>query len=322
MGYEELTSFSLSYLQAAREDLMDLANGYQRRSEGEILELAAMAADLSTHDIVNLGLEPEPDRQVLEAFRRFTNQEVETLVGRSSEEIEEIVDEVKGIYFEVLVRDRLNSGETLGELQLEPGQFARLAGSTAQKGWDLEIIDRNGESLEQIQLKATESMSYVKEALRKYPNIRVAVPEEVDSSSENIIGTSISHDELKQTTEQQLDELSDDTIDNAVDVAAEFAIDIIPVTSALFIGITEGRRCLMGHATLRETMRSGGKRLTRASVYNVIGAGLTATGLGVAAIPVVMGLRVAETRLTGQVNLADGLTARTSELNQLSGLDG
>ena len=325
VGYEELTSLSLSYPQAAREDLMDLANGYQRRSEGEILELVAMAADLSTHDIINLELEPEPDRQVLEAFRRFTNQEVETLVGRSNEEIGEIVDEVKGIYFEVLVRDRLNSGETLGELRLEPGQFARLAGSTAQKGWDLEIIDRNGESLEQIQLKATESMSHVKEALEIYKNFRVAVPGHIDSTPDEIIGTDVSLEQITEHTEEQLSELAEGTVENAVDIAAEAvetAWDIIPLGSGLLIGVTEGRRYLMGRATLQESIKSGGRRAARSTAYHALGATLSATGLGLAAMPVVMGLRVAETRITGQVNLADGLTARTAELNQLPGLDG
>ncbi len=324
VGYEELTSLSLSYPPAAQEDLINLANGYQRRSEGEILELAAMAADLSTHDIINLDLEPEPDRQVLEAFRRqYPNVELESLVGRSDESIKGFVKGVKGKYFEVLVRDRLNAGETVGELRLEPGQMARLAVKSNEPGWDLEIIDRNGE-VEQLQLKAHEAMGGICKALQEH-DFRVVVPEHIDSTPDEIIGTDVSLKDLTEHTKEQLSEFAEGTVENAVDVAAEAvetAWDIIPLGSGLLIGVTEGRRYLMGRATLQESIESGGRRAARSTAYHALGAALSATGLGLAAIPVVMGLRAAETRIIGQVNLADGLTARTAELNQLPGLDG
>ena len=324
VGYEELTSLSLSYPPAAREDLMDLANGYQRRSEGGILELAAMAADLSTHDIINLDLEPEPDPQVLEALERLyhPNPIPEDLGERSGESLGGLVSAVKGIYFEVLVRDRLNAGETVGELRLEPGQMARLAVKSNEPGWDLEIIDRNGE-VEQLQLKAHEAMGGICKALQEH-DFRVVVAEHIDSTPDEIIGTDVSLKDLTEHTKEQLSEFAEGTVENAVDVAAEAvetAWDIIPLGSGLLIGVTEGRRYLMGRATLQESIKSGGRRAARSTAYHALGAALSATGLGLAAMPVVMGLRAAETRITGQVNLADGLTARTAELNQLPGLD-
>ena len=112
-------------------------------------------------------------------------------------------------------------------------------------------------------------------------------------------------------------ELSEDAISNAVDIAAELALDIIPVTSPLIIGVTEGRRYLMGKAALRDSMRDGGKRLGRASAYSAIGSALSATGLGLGAIPIVMGMRVAEGRVTARINLGDNLQSRTAELNAL-----
>ena len=236
---------------------MTLAEQYRRRNEGEMIEIAGIAADIGADDLTNLGLEPEANPQLLEAFRlQYPNVDPASLVGRSSEQLEGFVNGVKGKYFEVLVADRLNAGETVGELQLEPGQEARLAESPTQQGWDLQIVDRNGESVEQIQLKATESMSYVKDALERYPDIQVAVPEEVDSETADIIGTGISNSMLEEITEEQIAELSEDAISNALDIAAEFAVDVIPVTSALIIGVTEGRHYLMGRAALRDTMRS------------------------------------------------------------------
>ena len=318
MTHDELAALSAEYPLGERGELFALAEQYRLRNEREALEIAGIAADVGADDLTNLGLEPESNPQLLEALRlQYPNVDPASLVGRSPEQIEGFVNGVKGKYFEVMVRDRLNAGETVGELQLEPGQVAWLADSPTQKGWDLKIVDQNGETVEQIQLKATESMSYVKDALERYPEIRVAVPEEVDSEPIGIIGTNISNSMLEATTEEQIAELSENDISNALDIAAEFAIDVIPITSALIIGVTEGRQYLMGRAALRDTMRSGGKRLGRASAYSAIGSTLSATGLGLAAIPVVMGMRVAESRVTARINLGDNLRSRTSELKEL-----
>ena len=315
---KELAVLAQEYPPAKKEEVLALAAHYRRRSERQVLELAALASDLTPEHLIGLGLEPQIDPQLLEAFEgQYPNVELDSLAGRSSGEIEGFVNGVKGKYFEVLVRDRLNSGETIGELQLEPGQIAQLADSPTQAGWDLEIVDRNGNTVEQIQLKATESMSYVKEALERYPDIRVAVPEDIKSASDAIIGTDISQGLLEQTTEEQLAELSEGSIANALDIAAELAIDVVPLTSALVIGVTEGRRYFMGRATLQESMDAGAGRLGRATAYSTMGASLSATGLGLAAIPVVMGARVAESRVTGMVDLADSLAARTFEIKSL-----
>ncbi|MDE2937636.1 MAG: hypothetical protein OXR67_01770 [Chloroflexota bacterium] len=140
MGYEGLTDLAENYPAASREALMALSTGYQRRNEGEVLELAALAADLSGRHILSLFGEPEPDRQVMEAFRlQYPHVELDSLAGRSEESIEGLVNGVKGKYFEVLVRDRLNAGETVGELRLEAGQGARLALKSNEPGWDLEL---------------------------------------------------------------------------------------------------------------------------------------------------------------------------------------
>ncbi len=318
MIQEELTAISDGYSPRQQSELLALAEQYHRRNERDVLEIAGTSADVAAADLINLGLEPDYNPQLLEAFRlQYPNVDPVSLVGRSHESLDGLVNGVKGKYFEVLVRDRLNSGETVGELQLEPGQVARLAESSTQRGWDLEIVDQNGETAEHIQLKATEDLYYVKDALEKYPDVRVAVPEELNSESSDLIGTDISHAMLEETTEEQLGELSEDAISKAVDIAAELALDLIPVTSALIIGVTEGRCYFMGRATLRDSMRDGSKRLGRASAYSTIGSALSATGLGLAAIPIVMGMRVAEGRVTARINLGDNLQSRTSELNAL-----
>ena len=318
MAYSELAALADPYLQQDRAAVLALAERYRRRNEREILELAAIASDIGLDDVTTFGLELEVNPQLQEAFKsQYPNVELDSLVGRSSEELEGFVNGVKGKYFEVLVKDRLNNERVLGELQLETGQEARLAESPTQQGWDLKIVDHQGEIVEQIQLKATESLSYVRQALEKYPDVRVAVPEELDSTSHEILGTGIPDSELEEATEEHIEELSEGAIAYALETTAEFGVDVIPIGSVLFIGVIEGRRYLMGQATLRESMRRGGKRLGRASAYSGIGTALAATGLGLAAIPVVMGLRVAENRVATQINLGDNLASRTAELGRL-----
>ena len=70
----------------------------------------------------------------------------------------------------------------------------------------------------------------------------------------------------------------------------------------------------MGEASLRESMRRGVEKLPRATAYSAIGTVLSATGLGLAAIPVVMGLRTTETRISHRIRLGDNLAGRTAEL--------
>ena len=177
MGYEALTDLAENYPAASREDLMALSTGYQRRNEGEFLELAAIAADLSVPHILNLR-EPEPDRQVIEALERHYRQPLDDCLPRLEEldaaGRERLVHAVKGIYFEVLVRDRLNDGERVGELWLEQGQRAELARDPGEDGWDLEIFDVTGETIEQHQLKARQGMWGIYEALKEY-GFRVVV---------------------------------------------------------------------------------------------------------------------------------------------------
>ena len=205
--------------------LMELAQRYRSRSEREVLELAALATDVSLDRVTNLGLEPEADPQFLEAFRlQYPNVSLESLRGSSEERLENLVNGAKGKYFEVLVRDRLNAGEGVGEIELQSGQAASLAESPTQPGWDLRIENEDGTAAELVQLKATESMAYVKTAFDKYPDIRVAVPSEVDDSAEEILGTDISNAQLEDVANAQLGELGEGMVEDLLDKGAELAV--------------------------------------------------------------------------------------------------
>ena len=191
MGHEEIQALAESYSPQERQSLLGLASEHRRRNEREVLELGALAADVSASSILNLDLEPQSNPQLLEALRlQNPRLDIESLRDASEQRLTGLAQGVKGKYFEVLVRDRLNDGESVGGLSLGPRHMGRLAESPNQPGWDLEIVDQDGERVEALQLKATDSMSYVKTALDKNPDIRVVVPSELGdeaAASEDVV---------------------------------------------------------------------------------------------------------------------------------------
>lgn len=318
MGWTRISTLAESYPAQDRDSLRELAYEYRGRNEHEVLELAALAADVSVDSVVNLGLEPEANPQLLEAFRlQYPNVDVESLRGRAPEEIEGFVNGVKGKYFEVLARDRLNAGERVGEIELEPGQTADLAESPTQEGWDLVIRNPDGMIHEDLQLKATDSMYYVKKALERYPDIRVATTSEIDGAADNILQTDISNEQLTEATRELMEEFGESMAEDILDTGVEMAADSVPFISPLVIVGSEGRNVLMGRSTLDESLWRGAKRLGKAGMYNAIGAALTSTGVGVAAVPVVAGMKIAERRVTARVGFSNRLESRTAELKNL-----
>ena len=316
MGYEQLVTLAESYPRQEREALHALAQEYRSRDERQILDVAALAAYVPLVRIANLGLEPDADPQLLDAFRlQYPNVSPESLIGSSEERLSGLANGVKGKYFEVLVRDRLNAGERLGELQLEPGQVARLAESPTQSGWDIQIVNEDGSIAETIQLKATKSMSYVKNTLDRYPDIRVATPSEIDGAAEEVLGTNISNQQLKSVTHEQLGELIEGMIKDLLDTGAEAALDSIPFVAIAITGVMEGRNLLMGRSTFRESLHRGTKRIGKATVYDSIGTLLGSTGV---AIPAVVGLRTAEARVSARISLGDHLESKTEDLRRLA----
>ena len=259
MTYDALKNLAGSYPPQERESLLDLAQEYRSRDEREILETAAIAADVSLDSVLNLGLEPEANPQFREALRLVYPNGIESLKGLSGEQLTGHLNRAKGKYFEVLVRDRLNAGERLGELELQTGQKAVLAESQTQPGWDLQILNEDGSLDQPLQLKATSSLAYVKEALEKYPGIRVATTYEVDDAADNILGTGISNEQLARITETQMREMGEGAVEDILDKGAEAALDSIPFVSMALTGVIEGRNLLAGRSTLRESLRRGAK---------------------------------------------------------------
>ena len=88
MSYQDLKALAESYPLQEREALMALAQEYRSRNEREILEIAAIATDVSLDSVLNLRLEPEANPQFLEAFRlQYPNVDIDSLSGASDERL-------------------------------------------------------------------------------------------------------------------------------------------------------------------------------------------------------------------------------------------
>ncbi len=85
-------------------------------------------------------------------------------------ELAGLISGIKGKLFEIDYIDWLNHGH------LPDGWTAELAHSANNPAWDIAIHDGHGHVAELLQVKATESLAYVREAIAAHPEIDVVVP--------------------------------------------------------------------------------------------------------------------------------------------------
>ena len=190
-----------------------------------ILETAALTGIVCGDRIVTEDITD----QMRESFNlAFPQKTISSLESMSNEQLEGIVNAWKGKYFEVLVRDKLNAGEQVGDFVLENGQTAQLATDLTQKGWDLQIVDADGSILQEVQLKATSSLSYIKEAIANDTTYEVLSTSEI-SGAAGAIDSGISNEELTAATKAPLESLIDSELINFLEnysIAFSFLIII------------------------------------------------------------------------------------------------
>lgn len=288
---------------------------YERFIKGrEQLLLEIVASVVALDALIDLKRGVRYDRitpKMEESFHlAFPNLELSDLEGRSGESLEGLLVAWKGKYFEVLVRDKLNEGEAVGDIQLEPGQSAILADSPNQPGWDLQIINEDGTVDEALQLKATESLSYVQSALKENPDIDVITTEEVfsnpDKVSEQIHSSDIFDADLESAIE-------DPFVHHAIDYA-------IPGSSIVVITLAEGTKCLMGKQSLSYASMNALKKSAKSTIS--VGAGSVAwmlTDMGLISIPTTIATRLGIDRFQLMKQLQKSTKQRIVEIKSIGG---
>ena len=184
----------------------------------------------------------------------------------------------------------------------------------------LRIVEKDtGEVVQDLQLKATNSMSYVKSALEKHPDIKVVVPSELDAEAalrDDVIATGISNDNLGDETRTKLDELSEGNLKDLADNSAEFGFDSLPLVSAAVIFATEGGMVMLGRSTMKEAIQRGRGRLLRTGVYSTVGTVLMATPAGPIAVPTTIALRIAEGRIRNVSAAGEYMEGKAQEIRK------
>jgi hypothetical protein len=149
-----------------------------------------------------------------------------------------------GKYTEVIARDTLNDGGSIGGFSLDEGEVAVLATNPNQELWDM-MIEPSGKL---FQVKATESVAYVKETLEDLDGT------EIDVISTNLPGFDVeSNVDLMElaASKDQIDDFMDSALSDAAD---DFGLDDLLGPIALLI--TAGTTILL-IKKVREDLKQG-----------------------------------------------------------------
>lgn len=179
----------------------------------------------------------------------------------SDDQLEGFISNIKGKLFEIKYTDYLNSGE------LPEGYVAQMAERVNQPGWDIQIIGEDSEIVNQIQLKATNSVGYVQEAIERYPEIDVVSTDEVYSQL-TLIGAA-EHVQASGITENELAIALDSAVD---DVGLSFDFDV-PILSFALIAFTS---YMLKDLNIYKKAHYAGERAVKSYFSYLIGGGVAA----------------------------------------------
>ena len=165
----------------------------------------------------------EREQFVLEALRRsnnnLTNASDEELAiyiqGMEPNQLSGLINNIKGIYHELAFQNKENN---------DSDQFiVEIFDATNHQGSDVRIIDTLTNEVTEVQLKATNYISYIREHNSKYENIEVFATEEVANLDDEITSSGFSNSDLNEDVTVVFDELSksnDPSIMDSVSIAA------------------------------------------------------------------------------------------------------
>ena len=196
---------------------LDAFKRYATSKRQSLVDLTLAAASISPQIFIDKSnIDPLIEKAIKETNPNF---DPSLFSDFSEEKMMGILNSAKGKYFEYLVTDKLNAGEAVGDLQLPEGYQAVMATNANQPGWDIQILDPQGNTAEYLQLKATNSLGYINEILERYPDITILATDEVaDQANGLVLDSNITEDDLR---EQILGTFSDleppSLIDNWID---------------------------------------------------------------------------------------------------------
>ena len=303
-----------SHSESMNNAMRDLYGRFVRGRESTVLEAAAAATAIgviiSADHIDYSAISPQMEEAFHLAYPNHTLAQLESL---DSQQLEGFLPAWKGKYFEVIVRDRLNEGEWVGDLHLEPGQAALLADSPIQPGWDLQLVDNvDGHTVvdQVLQLKATDSLRYVRNALEKYPDIQIVSTDEVGNSLDGLLNSGIQDSQL----ESQISDPMSDLLDGPVEDLLETVIPFLPF---MIVAVSESRFVMLGRKTHAQAWQSALHRSVKSGAAMGVGALVWWMDGGVLSIPATFVTRFGIDRYTRFKSLNTIFVRRNLELTGL-----
>lgn len=182
----------------------------QKEINGELFATTAMAYLLSGH---YEKLQGPLGKEFIEAIRlRWSNQispedTIEDIAYKfreyDAEQLDGVINTIKGKMFEIIVTNAENADNDTWK--------AKMHDDESYPGTDIIFTNINGETME-VSLKAVDedSKQIIEHALAKYPDAPIMTTDEMAKLYEDnpmVFGSGISHEELKNITEDRLDEL-------------------------------------------------------------------------------------------------------------------
>lgn len=273
-----LTSFLMTNLYPA------MTKPTEARSRIPLIDLAVVAANLGNNLLE--ARKSLDDPLVAKAIAITTDRPLDEL-AQNPDALLGTLNAVKGKYFELLVAEKLNAGERLGELRLQSDLKAALADSLTQPGWDLAIVDGDGRVVDHLQLKATDSVSYISETLERYPDIRILTTNEAASAAHGsglVIDSGISDRDIESVVGHAVDFGAGGTV--------PFLEAINPLFPLAFIMASEGFKVAIGRASVEAAVSNAMKRASHGLSGILVGGVFQAMGFGwFSIIPAVLAAR-------------------------------
>ena len=277
---------------------------YLKANRESLLDVAIAAASIQ----ISVGEGPEDMDPLLLQAIRDTNPSLaeENWFALDGEALQGAVNTAKGKYFEYLVVDKLNKGQQVGPLLLEPGQQAVLAESMTQPGWDLRIEDEHGAVVEYLQLKATDSVGYIRTALERYPDIQILATGEVADSG-LVLDSGITDQELREQVEMGVDAVD-------VSLSESFFDHFHPLLPLAAMALYEGHQLWVGQQSMDAFKLALARRSQRIVVTQTIGAAVYALDGGLLSLPAAIAGGLVFDRTINQAALATSYQARERKL--------
>jgi hypothetical protein len=273
----------------------DAASRRLENHQGQALAVLAGAGAVleDTHGLAHRQVweSQEFPAETLEAVRRkypneygslSDDQIVDKVLSMSPESRDGFVDGVKGKLYEMRKVEELNSGGSIGDLSLEPGQEAELA-ATGNEGADIIIRNPDGTVAEGLSAKCTEYAGVVRESLQKYPDLSVVAPEEIEASTDVYSGDA-SEAEMEAELSEQMD--GSESLE-ALEMMEPLG-DIAPGIPLLIVAFKHGKPVVAREKSMRHALSDAIPDLTAAAAFTVVGGTLAFLDMGLLSLPVIV----------------------------------